>query len=178
MQFLQIPSSNTEDQNQYRQVQVTLPINRLGQRKGKVVIIEVLKVFWALPGYPGGYSTPGQIAACQAQLSTTSQSNISNANSTVFAYTQRSWKGSNAGGPEASSDTSCTWTQPEVTDLTDGAGHGILIATDTIFFGFDTDSYPEAGVTFSARIYYRFKEVDLTEYIGIVQQQSVTQSTS
>jgi hypothetical protein len=55
-------------------------------------------------------------------------------------------------------------------DLTDGAGHGVLVATDSIFIGAATTSYAGAA-TFYARVFYRFKEVTLQEYIGIVQSQ-------
>jgi hypothetical protein len=59
-----------------------------------------------------------------------------------------------------------------IIDVTDGAGHGILVATDQIFVG-----GIEAGITLAgsslmgARIMYRWKNVSLTEYIGIVQSQ-------
>jgi len=174
MQWLQLPGTQITVQNNYRQVQVALPINRLGQSKGKVVIIEVIKVWFDFPAFPGALEATGQVVQAQAQLSTTSQNDISHSNSTVFAYGSLKFKGN--AGVEGGVGTS--WETPQVIDLTDGAGHGILIATDTIFFGIDTDSYPGAGVSFNCRIFYRFKQVDLTEYIGIVQTQSVTQSTS
>ncbi len=59
---------------------------------------------------------------------------------------------------------------PFLTDLTDGAGHGLLIAGDRIFVQADTGAFGVA-VTFSFKILYRLKSVALTEYIGIVQSQ-------
>jgi len=57
-----------------------------------------------------------------------------------------------------------------IEDLTDGAGHGICIATDFlypfIFTGTDT------GVSIDIWILYRWKNVDLEEYSGILQSQS------
>jgi hypothetical protein len=60
----------------------------------------------------------------------------------------------------------------DVADITDNAGNGVLVATDSIVFGMGN-----TGVTFggtanmSARILYRWKNVGLQEYIGIVQSQ-------
>lgn len=58
-------------------------------------------------------------------------------------------------------------------DLTDGAGHGILVASDAIsFITFDNNnSGAVQTVQATAKLTYRFKEVSLTEYIGIVQSQ-------
>lgn len=175
LQVLTLPPTSTIEQNAYRQVQVALPVNRLGQSKGKAVVIEVLKVWFDLPSFPGTYETVGQVTQAQAQLSTTSQPDIQHEEPTVFAYASQKFKGSSASATLAAS-VSATWVTPIVLDLTDGAGHGLLIAVDTIFFGIDTDSYPAPGVSFNAKIFYRFKQVDLTEYIGIVQSQSVTAS--
>lgn len=66
---------------------------------------------------------------------------------------------------------------PNVHDLTDGAGHGVLIATDNIYLSMtllsasiDGGSYTSNGQA-RADLLYRFKDVTLTEYIGIVQSQ-------
>lgn len=57
-------------------------------------------------------------------------------------------------------------------DLTDQAGHGILVATDNIYFLAAATNNAGAVLTNpSVTITYRFKEVALTEYIGIVQSQ-------
>lgn len=55
-------------------------------------------------------------------------------------------------------------------DLTDEAGHGYLVATDTITLETNADQTAAVNAGF-ARIRYRWKEVSLTEYIGIVQAQ-------
>lgn len=59
-------------------------------------------------------------------------------------------------------------------ELTDDAGHGLLVATDTIYFNFiatNATTAPGGTDTGVVRIGYRFKEVSLTEYVGIVQSQ-------
>jgi len=66
----------------------------------------------------------------------------------------------------------------DIHDLTDGDGHGILVATDNIWLTAQlsdsaiggTSSGPISG-TVSAELFYRFKKVTLQEYIGIVQSQ-------
>lgn len=52
----------------------------------------------------------------------------------------------------------------------DGAGHGVLVATDTIYMLFLNQSGATAGV--QCRLLYRFKEINTTEFIGIVQSQT------
>jgi len=67
----------------------------------------------------------------------------------------------------------------DIHDLTDGAGHGILIATDNVYLAFDVLISSPAGNNISvlvgsylqADLIYRFKNVSLQEYIGIVQSQ-------
>lgn len=55
-------------------------------------------------------------------------------------------------------------------DLTDGAGHGLLLATDQFYI--QLYSIGKVSVdTYAIKIYYRWKEVSLVEYIGIVQSQ-------
>lgn len=66
--------------------------------------------------------------------------------------------------------------EPISYDLTDGAGHGILVATDFLYFSFSTvvgsGSATSQASFASCRIKYRWKEVKLEEYIGIVQSQA------
>jgi len=58
-----------------------------------------------------------------------------------------------------------------VYDLTDGTGHGILVAGDYIYM--QSRIYPAdtALTNWVVKMLYRFKNVSLTEYIGIVQSQ-------
>lgn len=55
-------------------------------------------------------------------------------------------------------------------DLTDGAGHGVLVATDNIFAQ-GVSSGTGAANVWRVKILYRWKNVSLSEYIGIVQSQ-------
>jgi hypothetical protein len=65
----------------------------------------------------------------------------------------------------------------QVLDLTDGAGHGLLIATDNIFmtvYSSNTGNANEVG----CKILYRWKNVSVEEYIGIVQSQTQSAASS
>lgn len=55
-------------------------------------------------------------------------------------------------------------------DFTDGAGHGMLIGVDSLFARLASTATGSANTAY-IRLYYRFKEVSLTEYVGIVQSQ-------
>jgi len=63
-----------------------------------------------------------------------------------------------------------TETEPYHDDLTDGAGHGVLVATDQIYCQISSSS-TGAAQTCAGKIWYRWKNVGLAEYIGIVQSQ-------
>ena len=59
---------------------------------------------------------------------------------------------------------------PQIYDLRDGVGHGVIIATDTMFLTFGgTPTAAALGVT--AKILYRMINVGIMEYVGIVQSQ-------
>lgn len=58
------------------------------------------------------------------------------------------------------------WTQ----DLTDQAGHGILVASDKLFIH-NVATATGQGQIVTVKLWYRWKTVTLTEYIGIVQSQ-------
>lgn len=59
-------------------------------------------------------------------------------------------------------------------DLTDDAGNGLLVATDSVFLGtIQTGATnPLTGAGIGCRLLYRWKNVGLQEYIGIVQSQN------
>lgn len=63
-----------------------------------------------------------------------------------------------------------TYNEPFIDDITDGAGHGYLVGTDKIYAQI-TSSNTGAVNSASVKVYYRWKNVSLTEYIGMVQSQ-------
>lgn len=166
---------------------VTLPISSFQQpASGRAVVMEVLKVFFTADteSITGGtgivalryrmFLTTG--ATQLSAISDLSERGMSGA--TTFAYTQKQFE--KAGTATGYSTAYSGNIHDEVLDLTDGAGHGILIAspqitlnvyvrvvneTGTPGLGFSSDS------RWNATILYRFKEVPLAEYIGIQQSQ-------
>lgn len=57
-----------------------------------------------------------------------------------------------------------------VDDMTDRAGHGVLLATDNVYVHLQTVTTAQLNQAV-VRFAYRWKDVSLTEYIGIVQSQ-------
>jgi len=60
--------------------------------------------------------------------------------------------------------------QPVIHDLTDGAGHGVLVGTDNLYLSLGSATTGVAG-QMTAWILYRWKNIGMAEYIGIVQSQ-------
>lgn len=74
----------------------------------------------------------------------------------------------------AGAGTSVAFTNLEtIEDITDGAGHGVLVAVDTMYVGVvGTASSGLSGGNVSARMLYRWKYVPIMEWVGMVQSQS------
>ena len=145
------------------------PIVRVGAGPAnKSVIMEVLKVYVEMPAID-----LDNAAATDRQMQFTfSTVDLGTGlatfdNSRVFA--QVSFDLRNA-FTAAGTGTLNARNNPFVYDMTDGAGHGVLIATDNIFVQGNTTNQVSASI-FRFKILYRFKEVSLVEYIGIVQSQ-------
>lgn len=171
-QWLIFPNLNQTVIDTYRQTSITLPISRLPTRAGRAMVVEVLRVWFDNPSFAGAFPALGSICQAQQQLSTASLSGIQHASTSVFAFASQKWKGQP--GAEA---YATAFEEPQDQDLTDGDGHGLLIATDTIFWGFNTANF-SATASFNCRLMYRWKEVSLVEYIGLVQSQQVPGTAS
>ncbi|GAH28719.1 unnamed protein product [marine sediment metagenome] len=147
------------------------PVSRgLPAPRGKAVVMEVLKIFVDLPDYEALTSTAVANRARFISFSTRDLGAgfVKLSDPTVFAkYADEQVYAFTAAG------TVCSFQPSTISlDLTDGAGHGILIATDYIYVQYNTTQFGAANVPFYWKILYRFKTVALTEYIGIVQSQS------
>lgn len=152
--------------NTYKEVQVPLPVNRYFAGKSKAIVIEILRLFFDLSEVDANPPAVGGIISIQAQLSTASLTGINAGDSRVFVKAEKIVRGAfTAAGSYATGAT-----DPITIDLTDGAGHGFLVAGDQIFFGLGTSGFTAAG-SGVIKALYRFKEIGLDEYIGIVQGQ-------
>lgn len=141
--------------------QQTLPVEKFGSsRSGKARIIEVLKVYFV----PGGVSTEVD-SNFSVHLSTTSFA------ATATAFNEPRVFASMIERRLLTTSGTFTLTYPYVMDLTDSTGHGVLIATDSIFAQLSSTTTGIA-ISCSIKILYRFKQVNITEYVGIVQSQS------
>jgi len=134
-----------------------IPIQRL-QQSGRAQVMEVLKVIF-------DNSLFNTLEADSAALARVTTKNFATTavtpnEPTCFAYMNNWYKITTSGAVE--------FIGPYVLDLTDGAGHGFLVATDNIFV--QTNSVNVTG-SLSVKILYRWKNVSTTEYVGIVQSQ-------
>lgn len=134
-----------------------LPIIRA--REGVTpTIIEVLKVGFEPTSYPEVDSTI-QLILTTKNFSTTT---VAKDEPSAVAYIDFAYKLTTSGEYAAYG--------PIFVDCTDGAGHGVLVATDNIYFQASSagTSASNVGICW---ILYRFKRVGTLEYVGIVQSQ-------
>lgn len=153
--------------NTATEVTLGTPIVRVGpQTGGESIIMELLKLYVDFPAVDADNAAATN-RSMQFSLSTVSTSGIQlldNPRSlAAITYDLRNaFTAAGTGTLDNKSDFS--W------DFTDGAGHGVLVATDNIFVAATTAGQTGAS-TFRFKILYRFKRVSLVEYIGIVQSQ-------
>lgn len=157
---------------------LALPQNRLPNREGMVNVFEILQIEWDLsliaPGTAGTYTTIAVLSTAPV-ISTgfgfpNNATDVRNMkmNPKVIDYIETT-RVVLTGVGFVERDLA----EPQSHTLHDGAGHGILIATDNLYLGVTTrgaDVTTQAQ-TGTAHIMYRIKAVGLTEYIGIVQSQ-------
>lgn len=152
--------------NTYTELPLSIPIARFQLRKGKSIIMEVLKVRYNASSWDSNPAAGGNTGQLNAQVSTISLTASAPNDPHVFSLYNKEFRGAftAAGSYEVMEQ------EPFIDDISDGAGHGYLVATDNVFLGLNTANFTNAAVC-DFRITYRFKEVDLEEYIGIVQGQ-------
>jgi hypothetical protein len=150
--------------NTFTQKTINLPINPAATVSGKgnaakVRVMEFLKVFFdMLP------DTLAEDASMNMQLAWKTQIALiaPTAPQDYIALVKQDFQLVTSGG--------IVLVSPIIVDLTDGAGNGILVAVPQIYLGMITAGQG-AAINGSVKILYRYVDVDLTEYIGIVQSQ-------
>jgi len=136
--------------------EVALPVQRLNNRN-RSMVMEVLKIEYYCKG-TGETTHHWIMGIATTKLPGSGAPAPSLLNGAIFHMTVRK---------QAAMDD-----EPFVVyDLTDGAGHGRLIAADKIY-PFAQSSESDAA-TVEIRLIYRWKNVSLTEYIGLVQASQV-----
>jgi hypothetical protein len=141
--------------------QITLPIDRLMFGGNRIGSVEVLSVTfdWRNP------LTLATALSLSAALTTKSfgTTKVNYNEPTAFAFFHLVTFLTTAAGS--------TITMPYRFDCTDAAGHGILVATDSIFLSCSSSTTSQAN-TVDVKIEYRYKNITVTEYVGVVQSQS------
>lgn len=149
-------------------VSQAIPRQFLGQGARMVQVMEVLKVYFQFP-------TTGTLASAteitenvNCFLSTTSfgTTQTTLAEPRVFAgqRLQKNGAFTAAGSYGVSEELVKVW------DATDGAGHGVIVATDNIYAQVGS-SATGATNTVNIKVLYRWKNVPIEEFVGIVQSQ-------
>lgn len=146
------------------------PVVRIPGAASRVTLMEVLKIFW-FPHQPNNTSP-----ADQWNIQTVTFSTIPQGIAAIPGYNEPNifcqMKASKEMSFTALGTGYCySPMYPFMTDLTDGAGHGFLIATDRIYVQGDSQGMTPSVAHFPWKILYRFKTVGITEYVGIVQSQ-------
>lgn len=148
-------------------VKISIPIFRgQGNSQRKVTVMELLKTTWDFSSLSNNESN------MTATLMTSFMNDPDASGTSIVDRQSISVKSSSTDGtiPVGAYTLS---SQPFFHDLTDGAGHGILVATDAMWLGLSSSNLGFSA-TCTLRLMYRWKEVGLEEYIGIVQSQTIS----
>ena len=156
-----------------REVQAVTPVQRVGgNAQDSALVMEILKVFFEQDqSNLVSKDFFDQFMSLRTATQGSNTLDFVRKSGQTIAFDNR-WFSWNSDTPDMEIMHLGQWQ-----DLTDGQGHGVLVATDTIFFGaYAFSNIGGSLVTASGicKILYRLKEVGLAEYIGIVQSQSVS----
>lgn len=170
-----------------------LPVPKFSANINKSVVVELLGVQWEIDS-PAVPDVSGNIHSYMYSVSTSAYPVGTGGtwssfvgNSSALSLYRKSIGMVNFNGnivtdevPPVNSSTTGGGSQiynfelSEYDDLTDKAGHGLLVATDNIYLNVWIDTTGAAVISNPAAVctlHYRLKEIGLSEYIGIVQSQ-------
>lgn len=173
-QFMSVQVAANTAASKYTETNVQLPVMRGGGRPGRYQIMEILKIFMDVPtrrdeadvSHSGfGYVSTVSLHDTGDTYSDTTQ-NADEANAAIIAYLAFSQVTTTSGTAQTLS--------PVEANLTDGAGNGVLVATDRLFFGHGNAGGTSFN-TWQVRILYRLYDAGIQEYLGIVQSQQRSQ---
>lgn len=139
---------------------IPIPIPRFPTAKNKAFVMEVLKAYYYIE--TGTLPTTDPSATLSWGLATTDNSAI--LDPTTFDAHSITQNGAVNNGTYLA-------VAPYVSDFTDGAGHGLLIGTENIYMRVQSSFFDSAS-RITLRLSYRYKLVDVFEWIGIVQSQT------
>jgi len=155
--------------NDYVSRQINLPVSRFGSQKTKTIVFEILSIDWYLAiedlldiiVVNWGFLTTNSSRDSGDTASLASM--IEDINDPLtFGLVMSNHNISTNGGWHS--------VMPYHVDMTDGAGNGMLVATDRIFIN-GASLNGTVAADFACKVKYRLTAVGLQEYIGIVQSQ-------
>lgn len=145
--------------------QVVTPISRLSRGGKKVTIMELLWVDFSYLNLPTNLSA-GRVYQAGMSVGSAPLGTVtySNPNALWWDHNQRYGTFVVEGGTTATVSNGRYSFQS-------ADGHGLLMATDTFNLWGDSTILTPAVISIRLRLFYRFVDVGITEYIGIVQSQ-------
>lgn len=158
--YITVTANSTTESN------FQLPITRI-PTANKVTIIEVLKIQIA-PKTGLGTSAVCAIGSISIKFGTASMGTATAVfldDSRVFAEFDETVLTSATGAFSRGTPSDF------LLDLTDGSGHGLLVASDKLYVQATCANVADLAGTCAFAILYRFKTVGMREYVGIVQSQ-------
>lgn len=162
---------NTQSANDTPVIQAyALPIPRLKTQADRQLVMEMLNMKFMNNGaaIPVAAATSFYYIAVTTNPSITSSTSIGTMQ--ADPRTLADW-GFTLIGDTAVSPSVTPIPLNHYVDMTDGAGHGVLLATDQLYIYVSTLTTGAHSFAGAAKLLFRFKEVDLQDYIGIVQGQ-------
>ena len=148
--------------NTFTEAEISVPVLRVTQSENRAQVIEVLKVEFQFNGELFNLLTE------QFTMSLTTRSVASSAlmdNPNLLALWAQGLAILTTGGG--------VMPLTHMVDLTDGDGHGLIVANPSIFLSMKGTGLG-AAATARFRIIYRFKNVSLQEFIGLAIQQATS----
>jgi len=168
-QLLTVAGANAVATTVYNVQQVSLPVAKVGFQKSKAQIVEILKVYFLMG--TEDYANAADKIFWAFLTTNTNRANATTANvgnsvqdfddSRTFAYAQMAVGATTSGVSQG---------HVIERDLTDQNGNGFLVATDQIDFVYSGIGQA-TGISTSVKILYRYVNVGIQEYVGIVQGQ-------
>jgi len=165
MGLITLQTNDTPIINQY-----ALPIPRLKTVSDKQLVMEMLQMKFIINEDIGpiAANTVAYYVALTTNPSITASTSIDTMKSDP--RTLADWGFVIAGGAAITPAVTYMPTDKYI-DMTDSAGHGILLATDSIYLYVTSQNTGNHNFAAGGKLLFRFKEVDLQDYIGIVQGQ-------
>ena len=163
---------------------ITTPLNgyQSTSQSGRATVMELLKVFIEVIAlFDAAAGTQTVFTEFGALLTGPAPNNVAQAATDGFVAPRAlaAWNSIRAVGEGTSESNTPPGEAMHVYDMTDGAGHGVLIASpqlslvERVNLRGGSNFIPAGNLAIHVAFLYRFKDVPLQEYLGILQSQQV-----